>query len=57
MKSTTDCEDMQDTISVAPLEGAWIEIGIDQVCVFDAIDVAPLEGAWIEISPAKQTTR
>ena len=33
---------------VAPLVGAWIEIGVDRVKL-TTIVVAPLVGAWIEI--------
>ena len=33
---------------VAPLVGAWIEIGVDRVNL-TTIVVAPLVGAWIEI--------
>ena len=33
---------------VAPLVGAWIEIGGSN-STFDKLEVAPLVGAWIEI--------
>ena len=33
---------------VAPLVGAWIEIGLRRVCWWAGV-VAPLVGAWIEI--------
>ena len=33
---------------VAPLVGAWIEIGINST-IYKSVDVAPLVGAWIEM--------
>lgn len=38
-----------DEIAVAPLVGAWIEIGNPATLVAREITVAPLAGAWIEI--------
>ena len=35
---------------VAPLAGAWIEIGLVYGITSEAMLVAPLAGAWIEIS-------
>ena len=40
---------MQVVDIVAPLAGAWIEIGISKV-LGGIGSVAPLAGAWIEIS-------
>ena len=37
-----------DSVHVAPLAGAWIEIAV-MVMSSMAIGVAPLAGAWIEI--------
>ena len=40
-------------ICVAPLAGAWIEIGrVYNDC--PALEVAPLAGAWIEIAEMKE---
>ena len=39
----------QTLLKVAPLAGAWIEIGIDKK-TGEKVEVAPLAGAWIEIN-------
>ena len=43
MQNTADGD-----IRVAPLAGAWIEIGYQREILYDG-NVAPLAGAWIEI--------
>ncbi len=42
------CKDADGNDYVAPLVGAWIEIGMS-VRMHDVTPVAPLVGAWIEI--------
>ncbi len=47
LKSKID-NNINDTILVAPLVGAWIEIE-ERLNIIIYINVAPLVGAWIEI--------
>ena len=43
-----DSESSEVVFDVAPLVGAWIEIGVNETGK-STIKVAPLVGAWIEI--------
>ena len=38
-----------ESIGVAPLAGAWIEIEMKELIIDCFAGVAPLAGAWIEI--------
>ena len=45
------------SVPVAPLVGAWIEMGISGRMISSPSEVAPLVGAWIEITDAAASAR